>query len=319
MADFTELVPDRFLPALEEALGVKLTPLIRPFPSYINRVYEVQTDDEKSYVAKFYRPGRWTKDALQDEHAFIHDCAEDEIPVVAPLTLKNGTTLGNLDGIHFAVFPKRAGRRFDIENRESWERVGVLLARLHNAGEKRRAPARLTLNPQATTRKYVDQLAESGVNPENRDKFKDVCGRIIDAISPLFEGTEAIRIHGDFHKGNILERPGEGLLLIDFDDMMTGPAVQDLWLLLPDRWPESKPTLELLLEGYGKFREFDMRSTALIEALRAMRMIYFAAWCSLQAGDAQFQARFPGYGSRAFWNQEILDLYEQYEHIIGAR
>jgi len=318
MNDFSELIPDSFLPALEVALDIELSPLIRPFPSYINRVYEIQTEEGVSYVAKFYRPGRWTLDALRDEHAFLLDCDEREIPVVCPLKLKGGDTLGRLGNIAFAVFPKRAGRRFDIENDESWQRVGVLLGRLHNAGETREALSRLTLSPQTTTRLYVDELVEEGVSANRKQAFKDICERIIELITPYFEGIKTLRVHGDFHCGNILERPDSGLMVIDFDDMMNGPAVQDFWLLLPDHYPACKRNLELLLEGYGQFRDIDPRSALLIEALRAMRIIYFTAWCNMQRSDFQFQSKFPDWGSDSFWVREINDLREQYGNILDA-
>jgi Ser/Thr protein kinase RdoA (MazF antagonist) len=318
MNDFSELTPELFLPALEEALGTKLTPLLRPFPSYINRVYEVRSVDEVHYVAKFYRPGRWTLEALRDEHLFLLDCAEAEIPVVCPLKLSNGTTLGASGNISFAVFPKRAGRQFDIEGEESWQRVGALLGRLHNAGQTRKAPARLTLSPQTTTRSYVDLLAENGVSASRRRDFKDICCRIIDLISPHFEGRQSIRIHGDFHRGNILERPDTGLMVIDFDDMMNGTPAQDFWLLMPDHYPACKQALESLLAGYRLFRDPEPRSGLLIEGLRAMRMIYFTAWCNMQRQDFQFQAKFPGWGNDEFWTKEIDDLRVQYANIADA-
>jgi Ser/Thr protein kinase RdoA (MazF antagonist) len=318
MDHFSQLTPDRFLPALEESLGTRLTALARPLNSYVNRVYEVQAPEKTAYIAKFYRPGRWSQAALQDEHAFIQDCAEIDIPVVCPLRLKNGETLGRLDGIFFAVFPKRGGRAFDIEHEESWMRVGTLLGRLHNAGQKRRAAARLELTPEATPRRYAAQLVADAVTESYRQKYGDICARIIDALTPRFEGLESIRLHGDFHAGNILQRPGEGLMVIDFDDMLNGPGVQDLWLLLPDHYPASDHHLQLLLTGYRQFRAPDHRWPLLIEGLRAMRMIYFTAWCSLQRGDYQFQSKFPDWGSDRFWAREVQDLRTQYAYMLEA-
>jgi Ser/Thr protein kinase RdoA (MazF antagonist) len=318
MDDFTKLTPEFFLPALEEALGKKLTPVVRPFSSYINRVYEVQTVDEELFVAKFYRPGRWTIEALRDEHAFIFDCAEMELPVVCPLKLGNGSSLAQLDEISFAVFPKRAGRQFDIESNDSWQRVGVLLGRLHNAGKKQKAPARITLTPNTATKQYVDFLLQNGVPENRRQAYQDICYRIISAISPYFEGMESLRIHGDFHPGNILTRPDTGLMVIDFDDMMNGPPVQDFWLLLPDHYPSCKRYLDLLFAGYRQFRDIDPRSPMLIEGLRAMRMIYFTSWCNMQRNDFAFQMKFPNWGSDSFWAREIQDLHEQYANMTDA-
>ncbi|MBD3391836.1 MAG: serine/threonine protein kinase, partial [Chitinivibrionales bacterium] len=286
MDQFSQLLPDTFLPALEEHLDVNLTALARALPSYINRVYEVQATDKTFYVAKFYRPGRWPLRAIRDEHAFLADCAEIEIPVVCPCSLANGDTLGQLGNIPFAVFPRRAGRQFDIESDEAWTRAGMLLGRIHNAGSRTKAESRQTLDPSTTTRAYVDQLLNDGATEKWRQPFGDICSRIIDTVAPYFEGQETIRIHGDFHVGNILDRPDEGLLVIDFDDMMNGPPVQDFWLLLPERYPGCKHQLELLLGGYRQFRDFNPRAPLLIEGLRAMRMIYFTAWCAMQRNDA---------------------------------
>ncbi len=318
MDHFSQLTPDNFLPALEEALGTKLTALVRPLPSYINRVYEIQAVDETFFIAKFYRPGRWSFEALRDEHAFLFDCDEIDIPVVCPLRLNNGDTLGKLDEINFAVFPRRAGRQFDVESEENWNRVGTLLGRIHNAGQKRDAPSRLKLNPSTTTREYADLLIENSVTEKWKQYYNDICTLLIETVLPYFEGIETIRIHGDFHCGNILCRPDSGLMVIDFDDMMIGPPVQDFWLLLPDHYPASKQYLEMLLAGYRQFRDVDPRSPLLIEGLRAMRIIYFTQWCSMQKSDYQFQTKFPDWGSDSFWAREVQDLRTQYANIVDV-
>jgi Ser/Thr protein kinase RdoA (MazF antagonist) len=218
----------------------------------------------------------------------------------------------------FAVCPKKAGRQVDVESEESWRRVGALLGRLHNAGAARKAPSRLTLSLDETTRAYVDILHGEIITPNERQTYKDICARIADVVAPYFENVENIRIHGDFHIGNILDRVDEGLMVIDFDDMMNGPAVQDMWLLLPDHYPASKPQLELLLKGYEQFREANARSMLLIEGLRAMRMVYFTHWCSMQRNDYQFKAKFPDWGSAPFWQHEIQDMRMQYSRIIES-
>jgi Ser/Thr protein kinase RdoA (MazF antagonist) len=151
-----------------------------------------------------------------------------------------------------------------------------------------------------------------------RGPFRDAASRIIEMSAPLFDGVERIRVHGDCHRGNILDRLEQGLLLIDFDDMAMGPPVQDLWLLLPDRAAQSIREIELFIEGYQLFRTFDRASLRCIEPLRAMRMIYFLAWCSRQVDDFQFRRNFPDWGSDAFWQKEINDLREQLGFIMDA-
>jgi Ser/Thr protein kinase RdoA (MazF antagonist) len=304
--------------AVEPACGVRLTGLLLALPSYINRVYELRAVDGTKLIVKFYRSGRWSRAAVLDEHAFIADCARDELPVVPPLTLADGSTLGESNGVLFALFPKRAGRQFEITGDDDRIRVGSLLARMHLAGEKRPAPHRIVIGPQESTKNDLAYLCGNVVPPRFRDVFRDAGMRLIDASTPLFDGTEKTRIHGDCHCGNILNRLDEGLLLIDFDDMAMGPPVQDLWLLLPDRAEKSGREIELFLQGYERFRRFDRASLRCIEPLRAMRMIYFLAWCSRQAGDALFAKNFPDWGSDAFWQKEINDLREQLGFVMDS-
>lgn len=319
MNSFADLTPNYFLPALEQELEKELTALVRPLPSYINRVYELQAADETYYVVKFYRPGRWDYRALQDEHNFLSDCAEIDIPVVCPVSLKNGSTLGKLGETVYTIFPRRAGRQFDVEKDDDWVRVGRLLGRLHNAGQKRKAKSRLVLTPAETTGKYVEQLCHDSVTKDQVKGYRDICSQIVKVIAPLFKDLETIRIHGDFHRANILHRPPhEELMVIDFDDMMNGPPVQDIWLLMPDHYPACRRYLDLTMEGYRQFRNFDIRSYRVIEGLRAMRMIYFTAWCGMQRKDRSFQEKFPDWGGEGFWNREIRDLREQYAKIMES-
>ncbi|HPI93682.1 MAG TPA: serine/threonine protein kinase [Deltaproteobacteria bacterium] len=316
-ADFEHLTPEVLLDVVEEALGVRMTGLTIPLPSYINRVYELQTRAGERVIAKFYRPGRWSKEAIEDEHRFLADCAEAEIPVVSPLRLPDGETLGNADGTFFALFPKRSGRVFELNSDEDWTRMGSLLGRIHLAGSHRRSRDRITLHPQRSTRADLDFIIRGGfVTPEHRSAFEDLSSKIVERISGLFEGTEFIRVHGDFHRGNLLDRPGEGLMVIDFDDMMEGPPVHDLWLLLPDHAGRSRREIDLILSGYEQFREFDYTSLRLIECLRFMRIVYYLAWCARQAEDYDFRTNHPDWGGDTFWQKELLDMGHQFQVIM---
>ena len=316
MQDFEALTPDRIITAVEAATERRLTGMASPFPSYINRVYELQDEEGERLVAKFYRPGRWSPEALRDEHAFVLDCQREEIPVVAPMPLAGGDTLAHVEGIAFAVFPKRGGRELELYEEEEWKRVGALLGRLHVAAATRTASARINLHPELSLREDVRQLVEGGhIPPSCRAPFLAVVDRIVEACHGLFELAEPIRIHGDFHRKNLLHRPGEGIMVIDFDDMMTGPAVHDLWLLLPDHANRCRREIDLLLTGYEQFREFDDRTLRLIEPLRAMRIIYFLAWCGRQSGDYQFRRNFPDWGTDGFWRKETSDLEKQLQVI----
>jgi Ser/Thr protein kinase RdoA (MazF antagonist) len=317
-AAFDHLTPDCILDAVETALDVSLTGLTSPLPSYINRVYELESVTGDRLVAKFYRPGRWDYEALQDEHDFVLDCVEAEIPVVAPLELAGGGTIGETDDLLFAVFPKRFGREMTLCEEEGWRRIGSLVGRMHLAGSQYEAPNRLRMHPNSTTIPEVEGLLSGGCMSRGViGRFKDVSERIIEIALREFEGVELQRIHGDCHRGNILERPDSGLILIDFDDMVTGPPVQDLWLLLPGHANDSTCELEWMLDGYEQFMEFDHHSLRLIEVLRAMRILYFLSWCSTQKDDFKFKHNFPDWGSESFWQREIGDLERQYQAILN--
>ena len=316
--NFELLTPDEILSTVEQALGIRLTGLTVSLPSYINRVYELRGTDGAKLIAKFYRPGRWARKTIENEHRFVLDCAEAELPVVAPLALANGQTLGEHTGMFFAMYPKRSGRQLEITTQSDWVRLGSLIARLHLAGEKRTADHRITMHPQKSTQNDIDLLCSTVVPERLRKTLRDVVTKIILTSAALFETAECIRIHGDCHRGNIMDRLDEGLLLIDFDDMAMGPPVQDLWLLLPDRADKSTREIELFLQGYERFRTFNRTELRCIEPLRAMRMIYFLAWCARQSDDFQFKRNFPDWGSDNFWQKEINDLREQLGFVMDS-
>lgn len=315
---FEKLTPDTILTIVEAACGKRLTGLTVALPSYINRVYELRSVEGEKLIVKFYRPGRWTRAAIEDEHAFVQDCSEAEIPVVPAIPLVHGSSIGESDGMLFAVYPRRAGRQFEINSDDDWARLGSLIGRMHLCGEKRKSSHRITIDPKLSALADVEHLCSSVIPERHRASYKSAAMRIIESSIPLFENTERIRIHGDCHRGNILDRLEEGLLLIDFDDMAMGPPVQDLWLLLPDRAKNSTREITLFREGYERFRQFDGNGVRCIESLRAMRMIYFVAWCSRQKDDFLFKKNFPDWGSDPFWQKETNDLREQAGFVMDA-
>ena len=330
---FDELTPELIMDAVEAHTGLFLDGTLTPYNSYVNRVFGVTDEDENRYIAKFYRPGRWSREAILEEHEFLADCAEAEIPVVLPLSAAN-STLGEYEGFLFSVFPRVRGRTFDIAGDGDWERVGRVIGRLHRVGRIRQSPARLRLTPQSTTARYIADLTGSAaggtsgaetagkslVHPDCAGDFNRICSEALSLIEPLFDELRSgamHRIHGDCHRGNMLEsgdraqENGSPITLIDFDDMMTGPAIQDLWLLLPGRLADSRRELNEMLAGYEEFSEFDRSTIALVEPLRFMRHLYFLAWCAIQRNDAGFDERNPGWGGRAFWITETEDLATQ--------
>ena len=216
----------------------------------------------------------------------------------------------------FTLYERKGGFAFDAERDDDWRRLGSLVGRMHAVAVRAGAPNRLTCSPEASSARFLEELSRAGVVPPKCEReFFTLADECLAAIGPLFAGVALQRIHGDCHRGNILDRPGEGLLVIDFDDMMNGPAVQDLWLLLPDRAGQSRRELELILEGYEEFRPFDRVTLRLIEPLRLMRMLYYLAWSARQRDDRQFRESNPGWGTEAFWIREIEDLRDQREAI----
>jgi Ser/Thr protein kinase RdoA (MazF antagonist) len=313
---FHDLTPDRVIALVEDALGVRCTNLFRPLNSYINRVYELEREDGGGLVAKFYRPGRWSRDALQDEHDFMRGLVEAEVPVIAPLTLRDGGTLGSHEGMHFAVYPKKSGRIFDEYSDEQWLELGRLLGRVHTVGAALHPRDRISMAPDRSTRSQLDFiLAGDFIPPDLSGRFRDLTGTFIDEASPMFRTAEMIAIHGDCHISNLIYRPGESFYIIDFDDMSVGPPVQDFWMLLPGYRGESLVEIDIFLEGYETFRPFDRRTLSLIGPLRAMRFIHYMAWCAHQVAEDGHSRVAPDFGTHDYWLRELGDLADQMERI----
>jgi Ser/Thr protein kinase RdoA (MazF antagonist) len=321
---FDLLTPHLVVEAVEAAYGLRLDGTLTNYPSYVNRVYGLTDEDESHYVVKFYRPGRWSAEAILEEHRFLRDCAEAELPVVTPVADTEGETLQTATAVgedieqdyEFALFPRRSGRSFDADYDEDWLRLGSLVGRVHVVARAGQATRRLRCRPQDSTSLFLRELRVAEVvHPECRGEFFDLAEEALQLITPLFAATRLRRIHGDCHRGNILDRADQGLLIIDFDDMMMGPATQDLWLLLPGRAVDCQRELALILAGYEEFCAIDPVELRLIEPLRLMRMLYYLAWSARQRHDRGFREAFPQWGGKAFWLQEIEDLRTQIEVI----
>jgi Ser/Thr protein kinase RdoA (MazF antagonist) len=318
--DFHQLGPDRVLTFVETALAVRCNNLFRPLNSYINRVFEVEQVDGTRLVVKFYRPGRWSREAILDEHQFLRDLATHEIPVIAPLVLQDGTTLAESNGLHYSVFPKCGGRSVDEFTDDQWIQLGRLIGRIHQVGELSVAHHRIVMAPDHSTKTQLEYILASPCVPEDlKPPLEEAARAIIAQATPLFQDGRMIRIHGDCHFSNVIHRPGESFFLIDFDDMVMGPPIQDIWMLLPGDLGESFVELDLFLEGYETFRSFDQATLRLVEPLRAMRYVHYMAWCAHQvAGDGVTRA-IDGFGSREYWQKEIADLHDQMQRIAEFR
>ncbi len=309
---FDDLGPNRVLGLVESRLGVRCTNLFRPLNSYINRVYELEQEDGTGLIAKFYRPGRWSEQAILDEHTYLLDLKEHEVPVIAPLQFADGSTLAVSESLPFAVFPKCGGRSYDEYDDEQWLQLGRLLGRVHSIGETKKAEHRICMSPDDSTLKQLEYLMQAKCVPDDlKPNLQRAIEKIISQITPLFKGTEKIRIHGDCHFANMIYRPGESFFIIDFDDMAMGLPVQDVWMLLPGELDESFVEIDYFLEGYEMFRPFDRRTLQLIEPLRAMRYIHYMAWCAHQMEEDGEARAIDDFGTIHYWQKEIGDLEDQ--------
>lgn len=310
--NWTSLTQENAQNQVEKHLNIPLSNLCIPRNSYINRVFEMETQDTRErFIVKFYRPGRWTPDMIQNEHTLLQILAENDIPVIPPRTL-NGNTLFNSNDHPFAIFPKQGGRIIDELDNKRWEEVGRLLARMHNISATLNTVNRLRWTPKIATQHHIQTILDANVLPPDYIiPFETACNRFIHTYSPFFESVDTFLIHGDCHFGNLIFRPDEGLYLIDFDDCSIGPAVQDLWMLLPGDVSESQSEIKHFLDGYHTFRDFPVSSLKLIPALQTMRQIHFASWCTIQVNDAQFKTHFPDWGSIKYWNEVIKDINDR--------
>jgi Ser/Thr protein kinase RdoA (MazF antagonist) len=317
--DFHHLTYDVVIGLVEEILDVRCTNLCRPLNSYINRVYEVQQESGDPIIAKFYRPGRWSRRALMDEQEYLFELQDADIPVIAPLGTDPASALHEYEGTSFALFPRKGGRICDEPDTDQWRQLGRLVGRVHQVGATHAAHDRVTLTPESVTEDHIDYILDSGlVAEEYQDAYQSTAEDTVDLIAHLFDDMPHLRIHGDLHHQNLIYRPGESFYIIDFDDMAMGPAVHDLWMLLPGRLQDSRHEMDLLLEGYETFRPFSDSQLGLIEPLRAMRYIHFTAWCVRQAADGGFARLDADWGTPAYWRQEIHELEKQQQEIHDA-
>jgi len=307
---FLALTPERVLDAVEAA-GLAVRPLCYPLNSFENRVYEVELADRSRVVAKFYRPGRWSPGQILEEHRFLAEADAAEIPVCPARPFPGGSTLATIEGIHYAIFDRKGGRAPDELTDATAHRLGMLVGRLHAVGARRHDADRLPLTSAAYVRRDLAWLEGSGLLPARlARRYGDAARAIADVYDRMSRGVAVLRVHGDLHLGNVLERDGQ-LRLLDFDDAMIGPAVQDLWLALPGRDREQAALRERFLEGYEAFRPFDRAELALVEPLRGLRLVHYAAWLARRWHDPIFPRNWPHFGTEESWQRETDDLEEQ--------
>jgi Ser/Thr protein kinase RdoA (MazF antagonist) len=311
---FQRLGPEAALEAVEAA-GLRPSGHCAVLRCLENRVYDVRLEDASHVVVKFYRPGRWSRAALQDEHRFLFDLREAEIPVCAPLALASGDSLGEIAGIHYAVWPRTGGREPDELSDEQLAILGRLLARIHNVGAAREARDRPALDAETALLDPLDELDERGFLPDACvDRYAAAVETLAETYAERLTGVPLLRIHGDCHLGNLLHGR-EGWFFLDFDDFAVGPGVHDVWVLAPGRDAEGRRQRALLINAYRQFRDFEPRWLSLVEPLRAARFLKLSSWIARRWDEPYFRSTFPHFGTDLYWERETRDLEEQVERL----
>ncbi len=308
---YSRLTPDVIVDSVEAA-GCRSDGRLLPLGSYENRVYQVGIEGGEPLVVKFYRPGRWSTAAILEEHEFAAELHEAEIPVVAPIA-SAGRTLFEIEGFRYALYPRRGGRWPELATRDDRRRMGRFLGRIHLVGARRSFRHRAVLDWRTLGRDSVRYLLGAGWIPEHlHAAYTSVTADLLARVERRFAETvdlRRIRLHGDCHPGNVLW--DDGPHFVDLDDCMTGPVMQDLWMLLSGQAEESAVQLSDYVDGYCEFADFDWRGVRLTEALRTLRQISYAAWLARRWDDPAFPRAFPWFAEPRYWERHVLDLREQ--------
>lgn len=308
---FADLGPDVVLDAAA-SVGFEGDGRLLALNSYENRVYQLGHADG-AWVLKFYRPARWTDAQISEEHTFTAELDESELPVAAPLEV-DGETLFRFRDFRFAVFPWKRGRAPELDAPEARAMLGRALARMHAIGSVRPFSVRPRLTIGRLGISARESVLASDLVPLGLEtRYAEAAGSLLERIQRVFNSAgpiREVRIHGDCHLGNLLWNE-QGPVFVDLDDCMTGPKIQDLWMLLSGSPAEQQRQWAELVEGYQQFADLDYRELRLVEPLRGLRMLHHAAWVAQRWNDPAFPRAFPWIGEARFWENYIIDLLEQ--------
>lgn len=312
--DFAALDPTLIIDSVE-SLQLESDARIFPLNSYENRVYQIGIEDDiqKRLIGKYYRPNRWTDEQILEEHLFTQELADLEIPVVAPL-LFNRQSLHHFKNYRFALYPQRGGRTAELDNSEHLEWIGRFLGRIHLAGASKSFIHRPSISVTEFATSSAEYLLSKRFIPDYLEEaYQSLTDDIIKLLNERFDATtfESIRLHGDCHRGNILWTD-DGPHFVDFDDCRTGPAIQDLWMLLSGDSQDQQQQLNHVLDGYFEFAELDTKELQLIEPLRCLRLMHYASWLAKRWTDPAFPMNFPWFNTTNYWEQHVLELREQF-------
>ncbi len=309
---YAGLTPDLILNAIDSA-GYRTDGRLLALNSYENRVYQVGIEDEKPLVAKFYRPARWTDEQILEEHAFTAELAAREIPAV-PALVTGHSTLHAFEGFRFTLYPRRGGRAPELDDPDTLEWLGRFIGRIHAVGAIKPFVHRPAFDIESFGEGPREFLLDGEWIPaELHDAYSSVIDQALDGVHDCFDRVGSVvqlRLHGDCHPGNVLWTD-DGPHFVDFDDARSGPAMQDLWMLLSGDRAAMTRQLSDVLAGYEDFAELDRRELGLIEALRTLRMIHYSAWLARRWSDPAFPAAFPWFHTTKYWQDQILELREQ--------
>lgn len=310
---YANLDPNLILSAIE-SLDYRCSGNLSALNSFENRVYQIGIEDDAPLIAKFYRPHRWSDAAILEEHQFTLELLERDLPVVAPLVASNGNTLHYFQDYRFALFPRQGGKPLELDNLEHLEWMGRLLGRLHAVGEQRPFQTRLYLNVQTYGHEPYQYLLQHDFIPQDvKHNYCLAVTRLLEKVAFIFEQVgeiKQLRLHGDCHAGNVLWNHN-GPIVVDFDDCLMGPAIQDLWMLLSGTSQEVAIQKNRIMDGYEEFNDFNYREFKLIEPLRALRMIHYAGWLAKRWEDPAFPINFPWFNTPRYWQDQLFHFNEQ--------
>lgn len=315
---FFQLTPDQVLDAIE-SVGIQPEAALLALNSYENRVYQFRDYDLNKFVVKFYRPQRWSDEQILEEHDFSLQLAASEIPVIPPLKF-SGQTILKFNGFRFSIFECRGGRAPELDDEKVLTWIGRFIGRIHAIGESQNFDHRPELTINAFAEQSVDFLMASDFIPSHvLPAYQAITEQLIEISHEKFAALgsyDRIRLHGDCHPSNVLWTD-DGPHFVDFDDARTGPAVQDLWMLIND--PSNRELWNKLLQGYEDFMEFDDRQFKIVEPLRTIRMIHYSAWLARRWDDPSFKHNFPWFNTNRYWEEHILSLKEQFAVIQNGQ